>query len=156
VSGNWDLVLPYRERLLRIALRRLPTREDAEDCVQEALIRVAYADALDPARVGHDLTAALARLCAETALAAAGQRALTRLRCEQRDAAPEDDICDQAEAGWIRQNVVSRLTVRQRDVLEARADGLSTREVARRLNITGKAAESALTRARNRIRLAAA
>ena len=157
MSENWDLVLPHRERLLRIARRRLPSLEDAEDCVQEALIRAACAAGLDVARVGQYLTSVLLRLCVDHMRArAAGQRARGRLFREYREAPPEEDICDHAEAGWIRAHVVDRLTAREREVLWARADGLSTREAAQRLNISGKAAEAALTRARTRIRLAAA
>jgi len=157
VSENWELVLPHRERLLRIARRRLPTLEDAEDCVQEALIRAACAARLDVARVGQYMTSVLIRLCVDhMRTLAAGQRALTRSHGEHRDPPPEEDICDLAEASWIRERVVGRLTVREQDVLLARADGLSTREAAQRLNISGKAAEAALTRARARIRVAAA
>lgn len=157
MSENWDLVLPHRQRLLGIACRRLPSREDAEDCVQEALIRAACAAGLDVARVGQYVTSVLLRLCVDHLRAlAAGQRARARLSREEAHSAPEEDICDHAEAGWIRAHVVDRLTEREREVLWARVDGLSTREAAERLNISGKAAEAALTRARSRIRLAAA
>src|SRR4051794_10166902 len=55
--SHWDLVLPHRERLLRIALRRLPSLQDAEDCVQEALIRAACTANLDESagcQIPHD------------------------------------------------------------------------------------------------------
>jgi RNA polymerase sigma factor (sigma-70 family) len=153
VNEQWELVLPHRERLLRIARRRLPTLEDAEDCVQEALIRAACAAGLDAARVGQFVTSILVRLCVDHARGvSAAQRALARAFHTQRDASPEDAICDHAEASWISEHLVERLSTRERDVLRARADGLSTREAAQRLNISGKAAEAALTRARGRIR----
>jgi RNA polymerase sigma factor (sigma-70 family) len=157
VNGHWDLVLPHRERLLRIARRRLSTVEDAEDCVQEALIRAACATSLDVARVGQFLTSVLVRLCVDHARAAyAAQRLLVRAVHAHGDASPEEAICDHAEARWIEEHAFERLTRRERDVLRVRADGFSTREAARRLNITDKAAEAAFTRARGRIRALAA
>jgi RNA polymerase sigma factor (sigma-70 family) len=157
VSEQWELVLAHRERLLRIARRRLPTREDAEDCVHEALIRAASAADLDPARVGQFVTSILVRLCVDHARAAStAQRALGRLLEAHGDVSPEEAICDHAQASWIMENLMERLSTRERDVLRARADGLSTREAARQLNISGKSAEAALTRARGRIRALAA
>nr|MDT0664477.1 sigma factor [Micromonospora sp. DSM 115978] len=38
---RWSLLVPHRERLVRIARRRLPSLADAEDCVHEALVRAA-------------------------------------------------------------------------------------------------------------------
>jgi RNA polymerase sigma factor (sigma-70 family) len=156
-SEQWELVLAHRERLLRIARRRLPTVEDAEDCVHEALIRAASAADLDPARVGQFVTSVLVRLCVDHARAAStAQRALGRLVEAHGDVSPEEAICDHAQASWIMENLMGRLSTREREVLRARADGLSTREAARRLNISGKSAEAALTRARSRLRALAA
>jgi RNA polymerase sigma factor (sigma-70 family) len=157
VIPQWELVWPHRERLLRIARRRLPTLEDAEDCVQEALIRAACAVSLDTARVGQFLTAVLVRLCVDHArAAAAAQRALTRILHVPGDVSPEEVTCDHAQAVWIMENLIERLPTRERDVLRVRAHGLSTRQAARLLNISDKAAEAALTRARGRIRALAA
>jgi RNA polymerase sigma factor (sigma-70 family) len=157
MSEQWELVLPHRERLLRIARRRLPTLEDAEDCVQEALIRAACSAGLDASRVGQFVTAILVRLCVDHARAASAARRVQARLCEgQGDASPEDAICDHAQASWIMEHLLEQLPTRQRDVLRVRADGLSTREAARLLDISEKAAESALTRARGRIRALAA
>jgi len=38
-SDRWDAALAHRERLLRIARARTLTPEDAEDIVQEAMLR---------------------------------------------------------------------------------------------------------------------
>ena len=151
---RWELVASHRERLLRIARRRLPSWEDAEDCVQETLIRAACATRLDEARVGPYVTTILVRLCVDHARSAsAAQRAQARAIHEAGwDASPEEVICDRAEATWIMRHLVKRLSAREREVLQARVDGLSTRAAAEQLNITGKSAEAALTRARVRIR----
>lgn len=157
MSDHWDLVLPHRERLLRIARRRLPTPEDAEDYVQEALIRAASATGLDPNRAGQFITSILVRLCVDHARAAAvAHRAMARIVQPASELPPEDEVCDRAQARWILEHAVGQLTARERDVLQVRANGLSTREAARQLNISGKAAEAALTRARGRIRALAA
>ena len=59
------LVLEHRKRLQRLVRTRLPEPCDAEDVVQEALIRaVCFAD-LDEARVGALLTTTALRLCAD-------------------------------------------------------------------------------------------
>jgi RNA polymerase sigma factor (sigma-70 family) len=153
IRARWELVVPHRERLLRIARRRLPSWEDAEDCVQETLIRAACATGLDEARVGQYVTTILVRLCVDHARSSsAAQRAQARTVHGGWEASPEDVICDRAEATWIMSHVVERLTARERDVLQARVNGLSTRAAAEQLNITGKSAEAALTRARGRIR----
>jgi RNA polymerase sigma-70 factor (ECF subfamily) len=57
-------------------------------------------------------------------------------------------VCDRAEAAWVSERLETSLWQRERNVLRARADGLSTRQAAERLNISGKSAEAASTRAR--------
>jgi hypothetical protein len=52
-ESRWELLLPHRLRLLRLAQRRLSNREDAEDCVQDALIRAACAAHLDETQGEH-------------------------------------------------------------------------------------------------------
>jgi RNA polymerase sigma-70 factor (ECF subfamily) len=127
--------------------------EDAEDCVQEALIRAAYATNLDPTRIGPFLTTVLVNLCADHGRArSAARRMLTRITYAGKESSPEELICDWSEARWLRSHIDVLLSERERDVLWARVEGLSTREAAHRLNITTKAAEAAFTRARTRMR----
>jgi DNA-binding CsgD family transcriptional regulator len=62
-------------------------------------------------------------------------------------------VCDRSEAMWMRDHIDQQLSQRERAVLWARVEGLSTREVADRLNISSKSAEAAFTRARAGMRL---
>ena len=62
---RWNLVLAERERLLRLATSRLGRTTDAEDCVQEAMIRAVTFDALDESRVAALLTTITLRLCVD-------------------------------------------------------------------------------------------
>lgn len=59
------MVLPHRQRLLRLARLRAASPADAEDCVQEALLRVATHARLDQKRVGGLLTTIVLNLCAD-------------------------------------------------------------------------------------------
>jgi RNA polymerase sigma factor (sigma-70 family) len=151
---RWELVLPHRCRLLGIARRRLPSLQDAEDCVQEALIRAAGAATLREEQVGRLLTTIVIRLCVDHFRArAAACRALPRLHHTGNTVpSPEEAVCDRAEAAWLRDRIAERLSVRERAVLQARAEGLSIRQAAARLHITASTAEAAFTRARVRLR----
>jgi RNA polymerase sigma-70 factor (ECF subfamily) len=147
------LVLSHQDRLMRIARRRLPTREDAEDCVQEALIRAACFAGLDEPRAGQFLTATLVRLCVDHHRStAAARRALSRIHDVVSAPSPEDAVCEQAEAAWLLAQVDGRLSLQECAVVYARMRGCSTREAASQLQISHKAAEAAFTRARARMR----
>lgn len=147
---RWDSVLPHRQRLLRLA--RSKGAIDPEDCVQEALLRVATHPGLDEQRVAGLLTTVLLRLCVDQ------HRATVRLRAAApRLATPDhttggadDTVCDNAEAAWLR-SCVQDLPDRERQVIQRRAVGLTARQTAADLGVTYKAAEGALTRARTRL-----
>lgn len=150
-SERWELILPHRERLLNIATRRLPSRYDAEDCVHEALLRCALFDGLDERRTGAFLTTTVLRLCADHhRLAARRERAINRLGAPATHPGHEDQVCESAAGNWLL-HLVQLLGGRERMVLLARANGLSTAEAARRYGITLKSAESAFTRGRARL-----
>lgn len=149
-APRWDLVLAHRQRLLRLARTKGAT--DLEDCVQEALLRVATHPRLDEQRVAGLLTTVLLRLCVDQ------HRATVRLRAAApRLAAPDhttggadDTVCDNAEAAWLR-SCVQDLPDRERQVIQRRAAGLTAQQTATDLGVTYKAAEGALTRARTRL-----
>lgn len=148
---RWALLLPHRARLVRLATRKLGDPADAEDCVHESLLRTLAFAGLDDRRVGPFLTTVTARLCADRHRARARARALAhRFWDGDRHEGPEDRVCDQLAGAWL-QDQLEQLPVRERDVLRARADGLSTAEAALSLGITRKAAESAFTRARAKL-----
>ncbi|MFD3792711.1 RNA polymerase sigma factor [Streptomyces cyaneofuscatus] len=153
LAQRWELLLPHQERLYRLARVRLPAHQDAEDCVQEALLRAAGHRGLDAERVGPFLTSITLRLCADVYR----RRERARRYLYQRSFAPEtasgpeETACAAAEGAWMLQQV-QRLEGREREVILARIEGTSTREAASRLGISTKAAEGAFTRARARLR----
>lgn len=154
VDGIWAAAWAHRDRLLRIARSRLASPDDAEDCVQEAIIRCAVAPDVDLARVGALLTTITVRLCVDVhrSHACAG-RAYSRLESATTTFVPADDdaVCDRVDAARVAPSL-DRLGARERAVIEARAAGFGPAEAARALGITVKAAESAFTRARVKIR----
>lgn len=150
---RWQLLLPHQERLGRVARARLRSAEDAEDCVQETLLRAAMHRNLDEARVGAFLTATVVRLCVDFYRAAERQsrlkqRAVTLVRPPD----PEETACDFDEGRWMMRQAQRRLRGNEQKVMLARANGISAADVPGELKISTKAAESAFTRARMKLR----
>lgn len=153
LSRRWALVLPHSDRLRRIARRRLASADEADDVVQEALLRAVTFPGLDEAYVAQFLTSVTVRLCADV------QRDRVRqLRVGVRDAIrtvapgdPHDALLDRAEARWLYDRV-TELPQRESAIVLARASGLSVREAATHLGLGVKSAEAALTKARHRMR----
>lgn len=144
---RWALLVPHRDRLIRIARGKLADGHEAEDCVHDSLIRaLGFAD-LDSDRVGAFLTTVVVRLCADRHRAhARARRSAPRLWVGGHDEF-EEGVCDRVLGARLHARL-SDLSPRERDVLRARADGYSVRETAERLQISVKAAESAFTRGR--------
>jgi RNA polymerase sigma-70 factor (ECF subfamily) len=152
---RWLLAAGHRDRLVRLAASRLGSRADAEDCVQEALIRAVTHPGLDESRMGAILTAIALRLCVDLQRAAARQRRLAaRTAAREVPAGAADDlaggVCERAAGRWLLGRVAA-LGPRERQVMLARAAGLTTREAAGALGISRKSAESAFTRARGHL-----
>lgn len=151
----WHEIAAHRERLIRVARRRCPTREDAEDVVHEAMLRCATFEELDEKRLGQFLTAVTVRLCAD--IYRGTERSLRAVRSLEADnePSPEDLACAAAEAEELR-TLLDTLPDRQRAVLLDRAFGLSVTQISDRHALTYKATESTLSRARASMRLALA
>ncbi|GGO90636.1 RNA polymerase sigma factor [Wenjunlia tyrosinilytica] len=151
-AARWELLLSHRERLHRLAGSRLLCRQDVEDCVQEALLRAATFSGLDESRVGPFLTSVTLRLCTDFyRRGEQHRRLLLRIHLSETAAGPEETVCAASEGAWVLEQV-GRLDGRERQVILARVNGVSTREAARSLGISTKAAEGAFTRARARLR----
>lgn len=150
-DSYWTEVLQHRERLLRLVRRRLPNPHDAEDCVQEAMLRAATHRDLDRDRLGAFLTTVAMRLCIDSYRERERwQRLLLRIT----DGEPEmleEAVCDQEFGRWLLRQA-GQLRGRERQVMLARADGISIVEFARINQISVKAAEGAFTRGRARLR----
>jgi RNA polymerase sigma factor (sigma-70 family) len=150
VSLRWNLVVAHRERLLRVAGRRVPNRQDAEDVVHEAMLRCVTFEKLDEERLGQFLTTVTVRLCADVYRAARPALRDQRLGPHAVVAAEE---ADRTEAQSLSA-ILARLPDRQRAVLQAWASGLSMSEVARRQGMTYRSVERVFVRARATLRSA--
>jgi RNA polymerase sigma factor (sigma-70 family) len=152
-AERWALLVPLRDHMLAVARRRCASDEDAEDCVHEAMLRVAQFDKLDPARIEALLTSITTRLAVDQHRARAReQRYQPRLvHVPAQQAPPDEAALDAGEAVWLAAQV-HQLPERERDVFRQRAAGYSVPETAARLALSYKSVESAFTRARGRMR----
>jgi RNA polymerase sigma factor (sigma-70 family) len=149
---RWVAVTAQRERLLRIARARTLNEQDAEDCVQEAMLRCVEFAGLDEVRLDAFLTTVTIRLCADThRVRKQRDRAAPRLAGPALAPGPEEDVCDRAEADWVAHRFRA-LPPRQQEVVTARAEGLSYADAARRFGMSTDAVESMLSRARRTLR----
>ena len=154
LERRWQLVLPHRDRLLRLARGLVADPGDAEACVQEALTRCVTFDGLDEANVVAFLVATTRRLCMDHHRGRARDHRLAA-RLSGRvtvEPPPEEAVCDRAEAAWVHERLAD-LPQRQRAVALARASGLSPQEIADRLAVSYKTVETLLYRVRTRARL---
>jgi RNA polymerase sigma factor (sigma-70 family) len=149
----WSRLLDLRPALIRLALSRTGDPSDAEDCVQEAMLRAAqYAD-LDLDRVEPFLVVLVSRIATDVHRRRArdsrlGERLASRVAPQSTF---EDDVCDRAEAAWVHESL-RYLGKRERAVVEALAEGKTLSETVQSLGVTYKAAETALFRIRGKAR----
>lgn len=152
-SDLWNALLAERDRAQRVARARCSSKQDAEDCVQEAMARVVAMSDVDLRRVGPLLGVIVANLAADTHRARARAfKAEPRLvAAGLAEPSPEEDVCDALEARWLWA-MRTELPDQDRAVLELRAQGHTAGQAAEALGVTYKAAESAYTRARMRMK----
>ncbi|MEW2258654.1 sigma-70 family RNA polymerase sigma factor [Streptomyces sp. NPDC047869] len=150
---RWQRMWSHREQLLKVARRRSMSQEDAEDAVQEAMLRAAERPHLDDERLGAWLTTVTMRLC------------IDRYRQVNREAevgsrptliAPgpvpvEEVVCDRAEAKWLAVRS-GELPARQAEALRLRSEDLDVSQVAVRMGLSYRTVESLLARARRTLR----
>jgi len=152
---SWEVIAGHRERLMGLVRRRLPNAQDAqdaEDCVQEAMLRAAVCGDLDPERIGPFLTSVALRLCVDNHREQErSRRLLPRAADVRTPETPDEGVCDRDFGRWLLRQV-HLLRGRERQVVLARAHGISTLEFARIHQISVKAAEGAFTRGRARLR----
>jgi RNA polymerase sigma-70 factor (ECF subfamily) len=152
-ARRWALVVPHEARLLAIARRLVRDRGDAEACVQEAMLRCATFPTLDESNVAGFLVTTVRRLCVDHHRRHAhdGRVAAKLTGTLPAEAAPEDAVCDRAEAAWVSTRLAD-LPARQRDAVLARAEGRSVGEIATLLDVSYKTVETLLYRVRTRVR----
>lgn len=149
VAGRtqWELVLAHRPRLVALA-RQCGAGDDAEDVVQEALVRAATFDRLDPDRVGAFLSTVVARLVVDRHRRAARDYLLSRharLISRPRDFA--DEVCDRDEARWAVRLVAAQLPSALHALLASRARGASWHDLAAQYGEAAPALEARTRRA---------
>lgn len=156
LDERWTLVAQHRERLLRLLRTRCTTHQDAEDCAHEAMLRVATFPRLDPERAAQMLTVVALRLAVdEHRRPQRRRRALLRMFASTVARSPEDVALDRIAATQALAHT-TQLGAAERSVLMLRAQGAGAAEVAGELGLSYKSAESAYTRARRKMRAAAA
>ena len=153
-EDRWLAVWAHRERLLRVASRRVADPAEAEDVVSEAVLRgarhyIAAAPHFDEAAgLAPWLTTITVNLCHETHR--------VRARAERvpapvtYDPVTYDPVCDRVAVVVA----LGRLPERQRTAVALRAMGYDVHHIAQRLGCTYKTAESLLSRARAALRAA--
>ncbi|MET7520367.1 sigma-70 family RNA polymerase sigma factor [Streptomyces sp. NPDC005480] len=157
-GNRWELIWSHRDELLEIARSRSSSAEEAEDAVQEAMIRAVEDPAVQYGRVRSWLKIATARACADRHRQVARDSALS----ESLSAAPvepflvEEVVCDRAEARWLADRSAELLPARQAEALRLHSQGLDVGQVARTLGLSYRATESLLARARRSLRNALA
>lgn len=154
-QGNrWELVWSHRDELLEIARSRSSSAEEAEDAVQEAMIRAVEDPDVQLGRVRSWLRLATVRACADRHREVARDRELGR----SLSAVPvepflvEEVACDRAEARWLAARTAEVLPARQVQALRLQAQDLDVGQVARTMGLSYRATESLLARARRSLR----
>ncbi len=145
----------YREQAIAAVQRVVGDAAEAEDCVQEAMLRLAQRGDLDPARVRSLLTRAALHIAIDRHRSRQrAERALERMRDQVADVvSPEQIVSDRAEAARVRA-AIDVLPRRERQVMLLRLSGLSVLETAKLLGLSYKSVEGAYTRARAHVRAA--
>lgn len=146
---RWALAWAHRDELLAVARRRMVCREDADDVVNEAMLRAVEFDGLDESRIAAWMTRVVVNLCTDAARdrARTGKRWRYAVMMDMSAPSPEDLVVDRAAAATACTRL-SDLPTAQREAVLLRADGLPVGQVAAQLGVGYKAAESLLSRGR--------
>jgi RNA polymerase sigma-70 factor (ECF subfamily) len=131
----------------------MPCREDADDVVNEAMLRAVLFEDLDEARIAPWMTRVVVNLCADAGRdrARVGKRWRYAQMMEMDVPTPEEVAVERAAASSACARLASMPTT-QRNALLLRARGLPVGEVASELGVQYKAAESLLSRGRAAVR----
>lgn len=151
-EARWAALIDQRERAFRVARSRAGSGVDPEDLVQEAWARIAAMQHVDLSRIGSLVTTVICNLAVdEVRRDARLHRAAPRLVDRSAHELDDEAVCDRAWARWLDQQI-GRLSARDAEVLRLRVDAHTTRAIAAQLGMSCKAAESALDRARRKLR----
>ncbi|MBT2453172.1 sigma-70 family RNA polymerase sigma factor [Streptomyces sp. ISL-43] len=150
---RWQRMWGHREQLLKVARRRSMSAEDAEDAVQEAMLRGAQHTHLDEARLGAWLTTVTMRLCVDRYRQVHREAQLSGTpKLTAPGPVPVDEaVCDRAEARWLAFRS-RELPARQAEALRLKSQERDVGQIAREMGLSYEAVESLLARARRTLR----
>ncbi|MGX1887478.1 sigma-70 family RNA polymerase sigma factor [Streptomyces sp. NPDC055287] len=150
---RWQRMWGHREQLLKVARRRSMSAEDAEDAVQEAMLRGAQNAHLDEARMGAWLTTVTMRLCVDRyrQVNRDAQVSVSRTLTAPAPVPVEEAVCDRAEAKWLAYRS-EELPARQAEALRLKSEDRDVGQIALEMDLSYEAVESLLARARRTLR----
>ncbi|MGW1812139.1 RNA polymerase sigma factor [Streptomyces sp. NPDC002125] len=153
-GNRWELIWSHRDELLEIARSRSSSAEEAEDAVQEAMIRAVEEPGVPYGRIRPWLRHATVRACADRQRQVARDRELGAAPSAAPAASSlvEEEACDRAEARWLADRTAELLPARQAQALRLQAQHLDVGQVARTMGLSYRATESLLSRARRSLR----
>lgn len=157
-AGFLELLSQHSGSLVRLARRLVGSPEDAEEIVQEALLR-AYADRIRRARRGPQLTASVYRIARNLSIDHLRRKRLHLVDRDEMASRPDPRAMTPAEImelDALREAVrraVDELPAAYRKVIALRFGlGLTYRAIARELGTGLPAVEARLHRAKSRLR----
>jgi RNA polymerase sigma factor (sigma-70 family) len=155
--ARWHALAAVRDDAVRSLHGGVVRPDDVEDCVQEAMIRLATRELpdLEPGR----LRALLVRVASNVAIdrhrrAGRYRQLLPLLHDDAGAVSPEEIVTDRGEARWLAARM-TELGALERRALAHAAAGRRLDEIAAALGVEYKAAENALGRARRKLRMRA-
>ncbi|HWU09707.1 MAG TPA: sigma factor, partial [Streptomyces sp.] len=153
-GNRWELVWSHRDELLEIARHRSSSAEEAEDAVQEAMLRTVEDPGVQYGRVCSWLRLATERVCAERRRQVVRDSELsTSPYAVPVEPCPVEEVaCDRAEARWLAERSTELLPARQAEALRLHSQDLDVGQVARAMGLSHRATESLLARARRSLR----
>ena len=149
-------VLPLKDRLFRLALRITLNREEAEDVVQDTLLKMW--DRRQEWDSVHSLEAMAMTICHNRALDVANKAGRGNLMLDvERDARPTDSDpykrLEDKEKGRVLRRIMDALPAVQRSIMEMRElEGKDYREIAEILGLEEGQVRVYLHRARQKVK----
>ena len=147
-------ILPLRDRLFRIAWHITRSREEAEDIVQDVMLKVWHEDGRS--RQIDNIEAYCYMMSRNLAL---NRLELKVNKSEELQGAESmldeepDKVLEQGERLQLLHRLMERLPLPQRDIIQLRdVEGMSYREIALTLQLTEEQVKINLFRARKKIR----
>lgn len=142
----------FRAQATRTARRITRNYDDAQDAVQEALLKVALVPEIDWDRAGSLLSATTRNVCIDTIRSNTRRARRDAVYFRDDYSVPDqgDEICEQMAARWLEGNL-DRLNPMEQQILRLSMEGVELSEIASRVGLSYKGAHSALSRAKRRM-----